>query len=350
MIALNPLSSKIKHSARAFALATLMSFALGTAALASDALEDCSDPECESALRTREVMFSSFRQSDDPLLHFLADKNAETAAALFAQPHILMQEPLLTRLAINELAEPSAERHAIQVVAKDRAFALLAQLDGTNTPEENDLILKAALASTDWREGFVETARRVHKVLVKNEAWLREQHAQYKSAESAPVRVGDPKITEQSMVYITAISIAAANLPEYQHITTICRAPALLETLSRRDLCVAIGRSFEQRSDTLISALIGLAIQKNAAESATELAQIKLRRSAWDAFAQMALETSASPDPEDGSEREVTQKELDYAKSVLALGEIPAMLKAYKTNPKADDAVLALIQAARSQP
>ena len=351
MVRSRNLCAKIKNAMRVFFLGCAFAWGPISQLSASDALKDCLEPECVSAVNFRTELHRIFLQSDDPVLQLLANKSAEAATSLLANPFALGDNPVLALVAINAIATLTPEqRVAIHTLATDHAFLHLALLSSARTPEERDLILEEALAANNWSEGYIETARLVKKALAKADGGkLNLLMDQDTATLWSSANAGDRKVFTRNLVHQTAISVAAAELPAYQNITAACKELRLLETIHRRRLCKELGQHMERRSNTLITVLIGLAIQKNAAEDAVESAQIETRRTAWREFPKPAFETILNADYENLTSLERAKVDLKVSTRLLEEEEVPALIKLYAQHPQADEALLDLIRAVRKQ-
>lgn len=351
MISSQNLFAKIPNAMRVFFLACALAIVPMSQVSASDALEDCLEPECVEAAKSRAVLHRIFRASEEPVLHFLANKNAETAASLLANPSTLKGNPLLALLAINAIATPTPEQRAvIRTVATDHAVLQLTLLPSASTPDERDEILKDALTAKNWSEGYTEIAHLVYKALatldLETITALTDQET---TTLWLTANADEQKIIEETLAHVTAMSIAVAEMPTFHNITSICKELRLLETIHRRGLCKELGQKMEQRSNALITVLIGLVIQKYAADDALQVEQIETRTSTWSEFPKLALEALLDADNENLPILERAKVELKVSTLFAEHGEIPALIKLYEQHPQADEAVLALIRAVRAK-
>jgi hypothetical protein len=325
--------------------------------------ENCQEKNCSPTSLLGAEFDLILRQSNDPLLRFLSNTNDQTAASLLLLPAAeLKREPLLARLAFEAIKEPTVEqRQALRMAAADSAFGQLALLENSDLPQETDAILKAALAARNWNDGYVETTRRlVCRVACSARLVDGLQEIGFaslvKSLDTDVLRewtnssAGDRKIIEEGLVLVaaSALSISQA-LPSFQDLTIICRKDRLNDTAGRPELCRDVGQRLEQKSDSMISVLIGMALQKYAADNADELKRVETRRAAWGSLMSGAVsEFTTVEHPKNMIEILGTEAQQDFARQSMADGEIAAMLASYSKSKSADPSVLELIRAVRS--
>jgi hypothetical protein len=316
--------------------------------------ESCQHKDCAPTSRMGAEFDLILRQSSDPLLRFLSNTNDQTAASVLLLPAAeLKREPLLARLAFEAIKEPTLEqRQALRIAAADSAFGQLTLLERTDLPEETDAVLKAALAATDWNDGFVETTRRlVHGLQEIGFASSVKSFDADVLREWTSSSAEDRKTIEEGLVLSAASALSASQtLPSFQDLTIICRKDRLHETAARPALCRDVGQRLEQKSDSMISVLIGMALQKYAADNANELKRVETRRAAWGSLMAGAVSEFTNVEhAKNMMEILGSEAQRDFARQSMEEGEITAMLASYSKSKAADPSVLELIRAVRSE-
>jgi hypothetical protein len=306
---------------------------------------------CESKLKEPTQIELAMLKSSDPLVRFVAQPSEAAAAQVLAQPaSLLMDEPILARIAFATLCEPSAEQAGrFRSSINGLAFSHLVQISASSSPDVIDELIRRTQYGSNWDEGFSAMVRRLERgiagvpveLLVAN-GWGGDA-ASFQKFNSA-----QREVALENSRWIAAFAYAAGyGLPRFEFFTRACKDEQLEVTAERRALCTSVGQGLESQSSTLISVLIGAAIQKNLATNDDDMRAVDARRNGW-----RALHSSLAPVklPVDASiETRIAALAAENANSrrLIEMGEVNASLAIYAETDNADPKVLALLWAAR---
>jgi hypothetical protein len=245
----------------------------------------------------------------DRIIWFANDPTPEQIKAIFSTP-LAERDPLLVRMAFEQLKSPSAEQiQSLREVSANHAMMHLARLrspesgnpsDPNPTPAQIafvDQALRDALASDNFSDGWRESIARFEAIVEAQPKLKAAMMISPEEARSMNLDGLSKTQLEQMGVDVLASALAASQaLPTYQSITMRCKGPELALSNDRQMLCWKLGQKMQREADTLITAIIGSAIEEYAAPSEHDKTIAIERKTSWRALTtSIGIEQVAAP-------------------------------------------------------